>query len=76
MSEIRYASDKPKDCKFCYYWNSRKKDCSLGKENCYYILPEKKAVKKKSPCEGCPYGAVRPCIGYCLREIQQRGVRS
>ena len=46
MSEIRYASDKPKDCKFCYYWNSRKKDCSLGKENCYYILPEKKAVKK------------------------------
>lgn len=75
MNEIRYAADKPKQCKYCYYWAGKKKGCELGENNCYYLLPEKKEVKSKSPCDGCPYGRVSPCIGYCLREIQQRGVR-
>ena len=44
-------------------------------EKAYALIPEKKEVKSKSPCDGCPYGRVSPCIGYCLREIQQRGVR-
>lgn len=68
MSEIRYAAAKPKDCKYCYYWGGKNKGCELGEERCYYILPEKKEVKK-SPCDGCPYGRVNPCIGYCLRNI-------
>lgn len=71
MSEVRYASDKPKECKYCYYWEGKKKGCLLGEERCYYILPPKDEKKKKSPCDGCPYGRVSPCIGYCLREIQQ-----
>lgn len=72
MSEVRYASDKPKECKYCYFWEGKKKGCQLGEERCYYILPEKEDAKKKSPCDGCPYGRVSPCIGYCLREIQQK----
>lgn len=71
MSEIRYAADKPKDCRYCYYWGGRNKGCELGEKNCYYILPDKKAEKKKSACDGCPYGKVSPCIGFCLRSIMQ-----
>lgn len=72
MSNIRYAADKPKQCKFCYYWGGRDKGCELGEENCYYILPEKKKAKKTRPCDGCPYGRINPCIGYCLRNILQQ----
>ena len=71
MSEVRYAADKPKECKYCYFWEGKKKGCQLGEERCYYILPLEEEKKKKSPCDGCPYGRVSPCIGYCLREIQQ-----
>ena len=71
MSEVRYAADKPKECKYCYFWEGKKKGCQLGAERCYYILPPEEEKKKKSPCDGCPYGRVSPCIGYCLREIQQ-----
>lgn len=39
MSEVRYASDKPKECKYCYYWEGKRKGCLLGEERCYYILP-------------------------------------
>ena len=46
MSEIKYAEDKPKDCKYCYWWGGRKKGCQLGVENCYYIIQEKKPEKK------------------------------
>lgn len=72
MSEVRYAADKPKECKYCYFWEGKKKGCQLGEERCYYLLPPEKEKKKKSPCDGCPYGRVSPCIGYCLREIQQK----
>lgn len=71
MSEVRYAADKPKECKYCYFWEGKKNGCQLGEERCYYLLPPEKEKKKKSPCDGCPYGRVSPCIGYCLREIQQ-----
>lgn len=71
MSEIKYAEDKPKDCKYCYWWGGRKKGCKLGEENCYYIIREKKPVKK-SPCDGCPYGKKNPCIGFCMRKLMQK----
>ncbi len=64
-----YAPDKPKNCQACYYWNGSKNGCELGEENCYYLLPPKQHKKKKSPCEGCPYGRVNPCIGYCMRNL-------
>ena len=47
MSNIRYAADKPKQCKFCYYWGGRSKGCELGEENCYYILPEKRKPRRQ-----------------------------
>lgn len=33
MSEIQYSPDKPKDCKYCY-WYEKRKGCTFG-EHCY-----------------------------------------
>lgn len=67
---VRYAEDKPKDCKYCYFWGGRKKGCELGEENCYYRLPDEKPTKKKkSVCDGCPYGRNNPCVGFCMKKI-------
>lgn len=64
MSEIQYSPDKPKDCKYCY-WYEKRKSCIYG-EHCYYeIKPE----PKKSPCDGCSYAVPVPCIGYCMKEV-------
>ena len=72
MSYFRNAEDFLLQSKFCFNWGGRSKCCKLGEENCYYILPEKKKAKKTSPCDGCPYGRINPCIGYCLRNILQQ----
>lgn len=75
MSEYRFAGDKPKDCKYCYWWSDKDKGCDLGGfHNCYYRLPEIPETKKKSGCAGCPYGTTgKPCVGFCLRAIMTDG---
>lgn len=69
--KIRYAEDKPSDCRHCYWWYVAEERCILGEDKCYYILPEKQ-IKKSSLCDGCPYGKNAPCIGYCLRKIMNK----
>lgn len=69
--KIRYAEDKPSDCRHCYWWYVAEERCILGEDKCYYILPQKKK-QEKSPCDGCAYGKVTPCIGYCLRRIMNK----
>ena len=64
MSDIQYSPDKPKDCKYCY-WYYKRKGCTYG-DHCYY---EVKPKEKESPCDGCPYGVTSPCIGYCVKEL-------
>ena len=32
MSEVKYAEDRPKDCRYCYFWSGKKKGCDLGGE--------------------------------------------
>ena len=74
MEPVRYSSDKPKDCRYCYFWKNTVDGCELGKENCYYrIQPKKKLV---SGCEGCPYGRASPCIGWCTKHILEEMARS
>ncbi len=70
MMKYKFAEDKPRDCKYCYWWGGKKQGCTLREENCYYIIPVK-TKKKKSPCEECPYGKGGPCIGFCMKEILQ-----
>ena len=69
ITKVKYANDKPKDCKYCYWWGGRNKGCTLGEENCYYILPPAEKKKSKSPCDGCPYSRTNPCIGFCMKEL-------
>ena len=72
MNEVRYASDKPKDCRYCYFWGGRNKGCELGEENCYYIIKEP-ANQSKSKCYDCCYGHGRKCVGYCIKDILMKG---
>lgn len=63
--EIKYSKEKPKDCRYCYFWGGKKRGCELGERNCYYILPKIKHEKPKSRCETCCVGKTRLCIGWC-----------
>ena len=57
---VRYADDKPKDCKYCYFWGGRVKGCTLGGvENCHYLIKEKEVPVKKTKCDDCPYKKMR-----------------
>ena len=67
MYVAKYAADKPKDCRFCY-WGTDKGKCRLGPNNCYYMT--KVIEKKKDICDDCPYHRQgHPCIGWCTRRI-------
>ena len=69
-ASVRYSRDRPKSCEFCYYWKGHQAGCSLGEQNCFYIIHEKKKIKKEpDPCDGCPYGKHAPCIGWCTVEV-------
>ena len=76
----RYAPDKPKECKHCYFWKGKQKGCS--QKECCYLLPEDSKEPGEAQgnlpmpksgengnCLGCPYGRHSPCIGYCLQKI-------
>ena len=68
MEEKIYLEDKPRDCKYCYWWYKRKG--YTYHQGCYYELtPEPQA--KKSPCDGCAYGKNTPCIGYFIKEVMK-----
>ena len=69
MGDIRYAYDKPKDCRYCYWWGGKKEGCTLGEEDCYYRLPDLTPDKPKSRCDSCSYKRSLPCVGYCIRDI-------
>lgn len=69
--KIVYAADKPGDCRYCYYWQPERRKCRMGEENCYYLLrPER---RKANPCDGCPYGKINPCVGFCMQKIMKEG---
>lgn len=80
----KYAADKPKECRHCYFWQGKKKGC--GQKECYYLLPEEAPALGDVPgnpqqresgessgsgCQSCPYGRHSSCIGYCIQKILQ-----
>ena len=42
----KYSEEKPWSCKYCYWWEGKKKGCSL--KQCHYLLSEKKKAVKSS----------------------------
>lgn len=69
MEARLYAEDKPKDCRFCYWYGNKNKPCTL--KECWYLL--RPAEEKITPCTGCPYGMHRPCIGWCTKKCLGQG---
>ena len=68
MSEVKYAEDRPKDCRYCYFWSGKKKGCDLGdEENCYYRMRPEEIPR--SECDGCPYRQEPKCVSLCMKKI-------
>lgn len=67
----KYASDKPKECTLCSFWNKNKNKCGL--DSCYYLLEEPE--KAPSPCLGCPYGKGRGVCFPCYRKLLGQEVK-
>lgn len=68
----KYRSEKPKACKYCYWWGGKKKGCELP-ECKYLVSPKKRQAPQKEygNCRFCPYGKHQPCIGYCISKLYQ-----
>ena len=73
----RYEEDKPRDCRYCYYWAGRIRGCS--RKECWYLIPLPEKPKKEFDangvpvldCRTCAYGKQGPCIGYCIAKIER-----
>ena len=63
-----HTEDKPKDCRYCYFWKQTEGCTYRGKTDCYYISAQKPPATV-SECDGCPYGRASPCIGWCTKEL-------
>ncbi len=71
-ANVQYAEDKPKNCDYCYFQKPKTKACGLGR--CFYLLPEsglepEKGMAGEAGCGDCPYGRIRPCIGFCMEKL-------
>lgn len=66
------AEYKPKDCRYCYFWEGRK-GCTFtwrGKPDCYYADHEEPPLIE-SECKSCPFGNPRICVGWCTKQLLQ-----
>lgn len=65
-----HTEDKPKDCRYCYFWKQTEGCTYRGKPGCYYISAQKPPAAV-SECDGCPYGRASPCIAWCTKELMR-----
>ena len=66
-----HTEDKPKDCRYCYFWKQTEGCTYRGKTDCYYYISAQKPPATVSECDGCPYGRASPCIGWCTKELMR-----
>ena len=52
----RYEEDKPRDCRYCYYWAGRVRGCS--RKECWYLIPLPEKPKKEFDANGVPLKAL------------------
>ncbi len=73
LSGRHYDEDKPKDCRYCYFWAGLLRGCS--RKECWYLIPSSEKVKSAADatpeCKTCPYRRLGPCIGYCIAQIER-----
>ncbi len=70
---IKDVAGEMSDCRFCLWWGGRSRGCE--RENGCFLRNEfsdaaiARKIREGSVCYGCPYGRVRPCIGWCMRNL-------
>ena len=60
----------PHDCMYCRWWDRLRKRC--GKKGaCFFEEKEFETDTRvrPTPCDDCPYGVGRTCIGWCTRKL-------
>ncbi len=57
LNGIRYYSDRPANCRMCYFWKNRKAGCTLGKDNCYYLAESRKRKTRAKDAAMVPVSA-------------------
>lgn len=70
IRDKNYGSN-PHDCHYCRWWDMLRKCCGKPFGGCVFdekMAPEDTRVPK-TPCDGCPYGVGRVCIGWCMRKL-------
>lgn len=68
----RYAREKPEECSQCFFWQDKRKRCTIGgHSNCYYLMEA--PLRKQSICDTCSFGKIRPCVGFCIRQLTSTG---
>ena len=63
INGVRYYESRPKNCEACYFWEGKRKGCSLKKVNCYYLA---ETPHPESLCKTCCYA---PCVSFCMRKV-------
>lgn len=69
-----YASDRPHDCEYCYWYSKYDPSrCRFGGwDHCWYIEWETNPEIPVDPrCDGCPYGRAQPCVGICYKSLDK-----
>lgn len=68
MQEIKFTEDRPKDCRYCYFWSGKRTGCELGGEgNCYYRVRLREGPLNE--CEDCPYRQEPKCESLCMKKV-------
>ena len=70
------AEIKQRDRRACLFFDSEKRSCPIGMENCILEGPQEKSDSDSSgeslrfPCRCCPYGqGERPCVSFCMKKV-------
>lgn len=82
LLKVLQVSDKPIECKYCYWWNSATKSCrrdSIGGcayESAYSKSHQAESLLTDNPeaahCRTCPYSrdhSGEPCVSFCMKNV-------
>lgn len=72
-----YRTEIPNDCRNCSFWLDLIDNCS--RYECFYLISEVRADTNSDDepgldCGRCPYGRIRPCVGYCIAKLYRETI--
>lgn len=68
------AEMERRECRFCLYYETKGKRCSIGMDNCpfFFETGDPCGTPPVSPqsCSSCAYGkGERPCVSFCMKKV-------